>query len=80
MNSTQEFMFSEHIDYESVDFKQIDYCLCTPKHPSHSNCKAHKNPECPYSCSYELPVGDGLLFLIVLGFVYASVKWLNFNN
>lgn len=80
MNSTQEFMFSEHIDYESVDFKQVDYCLCTPKRPTHSNCKSHKNPDCPYSCSYELPVGDGLLFLIVLGFVYASVKWLNFNN
>ena len=74
MNSTQEFMFSEHIDYESVAFKQVDYCLCTPRRPSHSNCKSHKNPECPYSCSYELPIGDGLLFLIVLGFVYASVK------
>ena len=78
MNSTQEFLFQEQVDMES--FKQINYCLCTPARPSHVNCKAHKNPDCPYSCSYELPVGDGVLFLIVLGFVYASVKWLNFNN
>ena len=72
MNSTQEFLFQEQVDMES--FKQINYCLCTPARPSHVNCKAHKNPDCPYSCSYELPVGDGVLFLIVLGFVYASVK------
>ena len=78
MNSTQEFLFQEQVDMES--FKQVDYCLCTPARPIKANCKSHKNPDCPYSCSYELPVGDGLLFLIVLGFVYASVKWLNFNN
>jgi hypothetical protein len=76
MNSTQEFIFQEQIDYEMVSFKQVDYCLCTPARTSHVNCKAHKNPDCPYSCSYELPVGDALLFLIVLGFVYASFKFL----
>ena len=78
MNNTQEFLFQEQVDTEY--FKQVDYCLCTPARPIKANCKSHKNPDCPYSCSYELPVGDGLLFLIVLGFVYASVKWLNFNN
>lgn len=78
MNSTQEFIFQEQIDYQTVSFKQVDYCLCT--RPSHVNCRAYKNPDCPYSCSYELPIEDGLLFLIVLGFVYASVKCLNFNN
>ena len=72
MNSNQEFLFQEQVDMES--FKQVDYCLCTPAHNINANCKSHKNPDCPYSCSYELPVGDGLLFLIVLGFVYASVK------
>ena len=72
MNSTQEFLFQEQVDTEY--FKQVDYCLCTPARPIKANCKSHKNPDCPYSCSYELPVGDGLLFLIVLGFVYASVK------
>ena len=72
MNSTQEFLFQEQVDLES--FKQVDYCLCTPVRSIHTNCRSHKNPDCPYHCSYELPVGDGLLFLIVLGFVYASVK------
>ena len=72
MNNTQEFLFQEQVDTEY--FKQVDYCLCTPARPIKANCKSHKNPDCPYSCSYELPVGDGLLFLIVLGFVYASVK------
>ena len=76
MNSTQEFLFQEQLDYQMESFKQVEYCLCTPSRPINSNCKAHKNPDCPYSCSYELPVGDGLLFLIVLGFFYASFKFL----
>lgn len=63
MNSTQEFIFQEQIDYQMVSFKQVDYCLCT----RHADCMVHKNPDCPYSCSYELLIGDGLLFLIVLG-------------
>lgn len=62
MNSTQEFIFQEQIDYQMVSFKQVDYCLCTPTRPSNANCRAHKNPDCPYSCSYELPVGDGYYF------------------
>ena len=76
MNSTQEFLFYDNEDYEIVTFRQVDFCLCTPSRPINTNCKSHKNPDCPYSCSYELPVGDGLLFLIVLGFVYASFKFL----
>ena len=71
MNSTQEFLFQEQVDMEAV--KQEKFCLLCNKN-IHASCKSHKNPNCPYSCSYELPVGDGLLFLIVLGFVYASVK------
>ena len=76
MNSTQEFLFQEQVDYQMESFKQVEYCLCTPARPINANCKSHKNPHCPYSCSYELPVGDGLLLLIVLGFVYASFKFL----
>lgn len=79
MNSTQEFIFQEQVDYQMESFKKAEFCLLCGKN-IHANCRAHKNPDCPYSCSYELPVGDGLLFLIVLGFVYACVKWLNFNN
>lgn len=76
MNSTQEFLYQEQVDYQIESFKQVEYCLCTPSRPINSNCKSHKNPDCPYSCSYGLPVGDGLLFLIVLCFVYATFKFL----
>ena len=76
MNSTQEFLFQEQVDYQMESFKQVEYCLCTPARSINANCKSHKNPDCPYSCSYELPVGDGLLFLIVLCFFYASFKFL----
>ena len=74
MNETQEFLFYDNEEYDIVSFKQIDYCLCTPARPIHSNCKSHKNPECPYSCSYELPVGDGLIFLIILSIIYSVKK------
>ena len=74
MNSTQEFLFYDNEDYEVISFNQINYCLCTPTRPIHSNCKSHKNPECPYSCSYELPVGDGLIFLIILSIIYSVKK------
>ena len=73
MNSTQEFLFPEQVDYQMESLKQVEFCLLCGR-PIHANCKSHKNPDCPYSCPYKLPVGDGLLFLIVLGFVYASVK------
>ena len=74
MNDTQEFLFYDNEEYDIVSFKQIDYCLCTPARPSYSNCKSHKNPECPYSCSYELPVEDGLIFLIILSIIYSVKK------
>lgn len=74
MNSTQEFLFYDNEDYEIVTFKQVDFCLCTPTRPIHGNCKSHKNPECPYSCAYELPVGDGFMFLIILTLFYALWK------
>ena len=73
MNSTQEFLFQEQVDYQMESLNKVEKCLLCNKN-IHASCKSHKNPHCPYSCSYELPVGDGLLFLIVLGFVYASVK------
>ena len=79
MNSTQEFLFPEQVDYQMEFSKKPEKCLLCGKNIN-AGCKAHDKPDCPYSCSYGLPVGDGLLFLIVLGFVYASVKWLNFNN
>ena len=75
MNSTQEFLFQEQVDYQIEYSKKVEKCLLCNKN-IHADCHAHKNPDCPYSCSYELPVGDGLLFLIVLGFVYASFKFL----
>lgn len=75
MNSTQEFLFQEQVDYQMESFKKAEFCLLCGKN-IHANCKVHRNPDCPYSCSYELPVGDGLLFLIVLGFVYATFKFL----
>jgi hypothetical protein len=88
MNSTQEVLFIDlqqewndellinqnNIEFQTVSFAQS--CLCTPKRPTHSNCKSHKNPYCPYSCVYELPVGDGLLFMIALAFSYLSFKYL----
>ena len=72
MNSTQEVLFIDlqqewndellinqnSEEYQTTVFAQS--CLCTPKRSTHSNCKSHKNPYCPYSCVYELPVGDGL--------------------
>lgn len=74
MNETQEFLFYDNEEHDIVSFKQIDYCLCTPARPSHSSCNSHKNPECPYSCSYELPVEDGLIFLIILSIIYSVKK------
>ena len=74
MNSTQEFLFQEQVDYQMESLNKVEKkCLLCDKN-IHAKCKAHTNKDCPYHCSYELPVGDGLLFLIVLGFVYASVK------
>lgn len=85
MNSTQKVLFidlqqewndellinQEDINYQSVAFAQS--CLCTPKRPTYSNCNSHKNPHCPYSCVYELPIGNGLW--ILLTFITLYIIW-----
>lgn len=51
-------------------------CLCLPQRAPQANCKSHKNINCPFSCNYtyELPVEDGIVFMLFLAFVYLIKK------
>lgn len=41
-----------------------------------ANCHAHNDSRCPYSCNYQesVPVGDGLITMIVFIFIYIGIK------